>query len=517
MLSNHKGRLFFISILLIIFSKSALLTAQVNNRWPSLANTPWPMIHNNPQSNGRSEFKGPQSGNILWTLDLPYGILSGPIIGPDRTLYCGSNNNRGIDEFYAINPDGTVKWKIITDTSGIFGTAPNSALLIDSEGIIYFGAANGKFYAVDEEGNIKWIYDVGSATYQQILVNDLEGTLYITSSDGFLHAVKKDGIIKWKKFYGTGFANRSPAISKDGKHIYICGEYENLYCISTEGELLWQYLCGKNMSPPVIDENGNIIIIPNDNNTRIISVNSEGIKKWENYIYHRNLDIRSAPTIDNNGNIYFFSYDSLSSQFCITSVDNDGNFRWNFLLAKDDIWQPLICDKEGTIYFGSTKGDYYYSVSSEGILKWKIPLNSYQVDNTSAIDSNGVLFIGVHLTSVELGQEKTLIAIGDSINTGMISSLNEVDFTTSQNYPNPFNPSTAIRYSLPTDGIVTIRVFDILGREVRTLAGEYKNAGSYNVIWDSKDSFGSEVSSGIYFYNIKFGDNSITKKMILVR
>jgi len=86
-----------------------------------------------------------------------------------------------------------------------------------------------------------------------------------------------------------------------------------------------------------------------------------------------------------------------------------------------------------------------------------------------------------------------------------------------QNYPNPFNPSTTINYTLPTDGMVTVKVFDILGREVRTLASDYKNAGSYNVIWDSKDSFGCEVSSGIYFYNIKFMDNSITKKMLMVK
>ncbi len=84
-------------------------------------------------------------------------------------------------------------------------------------------------------------------------------------------------------------------------------------------------------------------------------------------------------------------------------------------------------------------------------------------------------------------------------------------------YPNPFNPTTTISYTLPTDDIVTVKVFDMLGREVRTLVSDYKNAGSYNVIWDSKDSFGSEVASGIYFYNIKFRDNSITKKMVLVR
>ncbi|MCX6152247.1 MAG: T9SS type A sorting domain-containing protein [Ignavibacteriales bacterium] len=86
-----------------------------------------------------------------------------------------------------------------------------------------------------------------------------------------------------------------------------------------------------------------------------------------------------------------------------------------------------------------------------------------------------------------------------------------------ENYPNPFNPTTTISYNLPEEGRITIKIFDILGREVRTLVNDFKNTGSYSAVWDSKDNYNNEVSSGIYFYNIKFKDNSITKKMILVR
>ncbi len=84
-------------------------------------------------------------------------------------------------------------------------------------------------------------------------------------------------------------------------------------------------------------------------------------------------------------------------------------------------------------------------------------------------------------------------------------------------YPNPFNPSTIIKYNIPEDGNVTVKIYDIMGREVATLVDEHKSAGSYNVVWESRNSYGNEVASGIYFYNITFKAQSITKKMLLVR
>ncbi|MGD1007418.1 MAG: S8 family serine peptidase [Ignavibacteriaceae bacterium] len=80
------------------------------------------------------------------------------------------------------------------------------------------------------------------------------------------------------------------------------------------------------------------------------------------------------------------------------------------------------------------------------------------------------------------------------------------------NYPNPFNPSTIIQYQLPTNGMVTIKVYDILGREVKTLVNDYKTAGNYSVSFDA-----SKLASGIYFYQIRAGNFITTKKMMLVK
>ena len=81
-----------------------------------------------------------------------------------------------------------------------------------------------------------------------------------------------------------------------------------------------------------------------------------------------------------------------------------------------------------------------------------------------------------------------------------------------QNYPNPFNPITTIDYSIPKESFVTIKVYDMLGREVATLINEEKNAGEYSVKFN-----GSILASGVYLYRMKAGNFIQTKKMILMK
>ena len=86
------------------------------------------------------------------------------------------------------------------------------------------------------------------------------------------------------------------------------------------------------------------------------------------------------------------------------------------------------------------------------------------------------------------------------------------DFELSQNYPNPFNPSTTIKFQIPRNGFVTLKVYDVLGNEVATLVSEEKPAGSYKVEFD-----GSNLASGIYIYRLTSGNYTASKKLILLK
>jgi len=85
------------------------------------------------------------------------------------------------------------------------------------------------------------------------------------------------------------------------------------------------------------------------------------------------------------------------------------------------------------------------------------------------------------------------------------------------NYPNPFNPQTAIRYSLAGPGRVTLAIYDVLGRRVRTLVDHSQAAGRYQVEWNGLDDQGRSVASGTYLYRLDAGSFRQTAKMSLVR
>jgi len=100
--------------------------------------------------------------------------------------------------------------------------------------------------------------------------------------------------------------------------------------------------------------------------------------------------------------------------------------------------------------------------------------------------------------------------------SGIILEQNEEtisnEYTLSQNYPNPFNPQTKIKYSIPQSGNVLIKVFDVVGKEIKILVDEYKNAGIYELYFNANN-----LSTGVYFYRMVSGSYSKTNKMILLR
>ena len=86
-----------------------------------------------------------------------------------------------------------------------------------------------------------------------------------------------------------------------------------------------------------------------------------------------------------------------------------------------------------------------------------------------------------------------------------------------QNYPNPFNPTTILRYDLPEDTQVNITIYDIMGREVRTLVNNQQSAGYKSVVWDATNDLGQPVSAGMYLYRISAEEFVQVKKMVLLK
>lgn len=97
------------------------------------------------------------------------------------------------------------------------------------------------------------------------------------------------------------------------------------------------------------------------------------------------------------------------------------------------------------------------------------------------------------------------------------NSLVPIGFELKQNYPNPFNPTTSISYELPQESDVSIKIYNSLGHEIRTLVNEFKPVGEYQVTWNGISNSGERVSDGTYFVQLKAGDFTQTRKMVLLK
>lgn len=126
-------------------------------------------------------------------------------------------------------------------------------------------------------------------------------------------------------------------------------------------------------------------------------------------------------------------------------------------------------------------------------------------------DLAGISFYN-NLIGYSVGKNGTILYTSN----GGITSIDEENVISSynlfQNYPNPFNPYTTIKFSVPNASLISLKIYDILGREITTLVNEEKHAGNYTVNFD-----GNNLSSGIYFYRIKAGSFIQAKKMILTK
>ena len=195
------------------------------------------------------------------------------------------------------------------------------------------------------------------------------------------------------------------------------------------------------------------------------------------------------------------------------SKSTDGGMSWfNQKFASGEYIHSISCPNDSTVYAAG--------------YRLFIPPNPYEgfIFNTT---DGGTIWSEQYsgegrLNSIFFINDTTGWAVGDSgkilfTENGGVTSVEEnifnpFNFYLSQNYPNPFNPVTSLQYAIGSRQFVTLKVYDLLGKEVATLVNEEKPAGEYEVEFNA-----ATLPSGIYFYQLKAGQFSETKKMILLK
>jgi photosystem II stability/assembly factor-like uncharacterized protein len=196
---------------------------------------------------------------------------------------------------------------------------------------------------------------------------------------------------------------------------------------------------------------------------------------------------------------FFMSRDHGNSWRAINSGLPDSSGFWSLFLVGNTLLASISEDFYQTVY-QLDSSDSTWRKFDDGL---QLPQKAYIYDFAA---SGEYIFLGTEgavwrrpLTDLNTAMKQPQVFLPDG-------------FSLSQNYPNPFNPSTTIKFELPKSSMVQLSVYDILGREVSVLVNERKNAGSYHVRFD-----GAGLSSGVYFYRIKTGDFTQTRKLCLIR
>ncbi|MCL4354949.1 T9SS type A sorting domain-containing protein [Patescibacteria group bacterium] len=195
------------------------------------------------------------------------------------------------------------------------------------------------------------------------------------------------------------------------------------------------------------------------------------------------------------------------------------------ILQSDDFWdswRSMAYDTKDRIYafhyggFSSSspfKLDLReYDINAGNIYEYMTTDNEYSCSSIRSIaitsDGNTIIVTNSPENTISILYKNPPTAIEEDHNNEIFVS----SYSLSQNYPNPFNPTTIIKYDLPKEGMVLIKIHDLLGREVKTLVNEYKSAGSYNVELNA-----SNLTSGIYLYKLTSRNFTQVKKLILMK
>jgi hypothetical protein len=173
--------------------------------------------------------------------------------------------------------------------------------------------------------------------------------------------------------------------------------------------------------------------------------------------------------------------------------------------------ESVIDDGTGGARIEYQDGNHNYYNNWDSTLA-KNSANIYVKLNSTFTEVKGILFYSHSYYKIVPRKNDDFIGYGEPVGVKKENSEIPVSYKLDQNYPNPFNPSTTINFSIPKESKVYLRIYNILGQEVKTLVSENKMPGNYSVQFNA-----NELSSGVYFYTIKAGNYNQVKKMLLLK
>lgn len=271
-------------------------------------------------------------------------ITNAPAVGPDGTIYVSSADHF----FYAINPNGTQRWRVPTDFY-----ADSSSAAIAPDGTIHFGTVNGAIYALNPDGTERWTFSSDSSGFVAAPAVAADGTVYFKQDEGITYAFSPLGQQLWTyNIVGEG-SYAGPAIGADGT-IYIPANDGAIHALTANGNLRWKFL--PQTASGADDASG----------------------------------IYTSPSIDQDGNLYACTLNGTA--FSITST---GELRWVFRTpgAGENVSSSIALG-DGRAYFASYGGLLYALDQTDGSVVWTTSIEAQARSSSPAIAADGSIVVG---------------------------------------------------------------------------------------------------------------------------
>lgn len=382
------------------------------------------------------------------------------------------------------------------------------AMDIDANNNVYvsgysFGSSPMNYVTIkyNPGGDSLWVarYLSGGTDIPLDIYIDDSGNAYVYGRGTFILKYNSAGNLLWSKQYSVEAAESNKVLSGDSKgNIYFAG----IKSTATFGDFA------------------------------VVKINSDGDTLWTRI--HNGLgngetnhDNPAAITIDNDGDIILTGKSSYLSSYYFSTIkySADGVFLWERNYSNSQNGEggtDILSDNDGNIYVAGGSNDFTtIKYNSNGDSLWAMiyngPSNMFDIASAMTIDNlNNIYVTGKSHSGIANNYDIATLKYSQST-TSVREEQNLVDnYRLYQNYPNPFNPKTIISCELGDSYFTSLKIFNILGKEIATLVNKEQTAGSYSVEWDAAD-----ISSGVYFYILRIesasGIFSEIKQMILLK
>jgi len=323
-------------------------------------------------------------GTKRWEFPAEGTIRSSPAIGPDGTIYVGSDDGK----VYAVQPDGTKKWEFPTG-----GAVSSSPVVGYFGGVlrIYVGSEDKMLYAIDSDGNKIWAFQTGGIISSSPAISN-SGIIYVGSEDEKVYAIKVDGTAETGEWplVTQGKVTSSPAVGSDGT-LYVGSGDHNLYARKSTGREKWTYTgsTAAISSSPAIGSDGTIYVGSEDGKVYAIDPETGAIKTgWP---FTTGGPISSSPAVGNDEIVFVGSDDT--ELYAILST---GQEKWGFRTPMAAISSSPAIGSDGTIiYVGSDDGNLYAIDSETGDIRTGWPfITGGAVSSSPTIGFGGDVYVG---------------------------------------------------------------------------------------------------------------------------